>query len=54
MEGRRIGGDMDGVGAVEIGGSQRQRRGIAYANMQKGRRRQYAVFAGCVGDRVPA
>jgi hypothetical protein len=45
---------MDGVGTVEIGGPQRQGRGVAYANMQEGRRREDAVFAGGVCDCVPA
>lgn len=54
VEGGGICGDMDGVGAVEIGRSQRQGRGVAYADMQEGRRREDAVFAGGVCDRVPA
>jgi hypothetical protein len=45
---------MDGVRAVQVGGSERQGRGVAYANVQKGRRGEDAVFAGCVCDRVPA
>jgi hypothetical protein len=45
---------MDGVRAVEISGSQRQGRGVAYADVQEGRRREDAVFAGGVCDRVPA
>src|SRR5690242_1048193 len=54
VEGGGICSDMDGVGAMEIGGSQRQSRGVAYANMQERRRREDAVFAGGVGDCVPA
>lgn len=45
---------MNGVGTVEIGGSQRQSRSVAYTDMQKGRRGKDAVFAGGVCDRVPA
>jgi hypothetical protein len=54
IEGGGICGDMDGIGPVKISGSQWQGRGIAYADVQEGRRREDAVFAGGVCDRVPA
>lgn len=54
IESGGICGDVDGVRAVQIGGSQWQGRGVTYADVQECRRREDAVFAGGVCDRVPA
>jgi hypothetical protein len=54
VEGGGVGGDVDGVGPVEIGGAQRYRRRVPYADVEEGGGGEYAILRGRVCDRVPA
>lgn len=52
VEGGGIGGDVNGIGSMEVRGAQRYCRRVSYADMEKGGRGQYPVFGRRVGKCV--
>ena len=54
VEGGGVGGDVDGVRAVEVGGAEGDGRCVSDAYVEEVRGGQYAVVGRRVGHRVPA